>query len=173
MKVKIGVPALVLLLVSGVQSLASSLPDSCGDDKTRFEVKTQKGHPAPPAPQPGKAQVLLIQTENHMITPFRDATIRWGMDGAWVGADNGNSYFVLSVDPGVHHLCANWQSVFRVLKKNVDLTSFTAEAGRAYYFQADVNVESKESVSFALSPLNEDKGKYLVETFAQSTSRPK
>jgi hypothetical protein len=70
-------------------------------------------------------------------------------------------------------VCASWQSVVRVLKKNVDLTSFTAEAGSVYYFQADVNVESQESVSFALSALNEDKGRYLVKTFALSTVKAK
>jgi hypothetical protein len=139
----------------------------------KFEVKTHKGQPTPGPADSAKAQVILMESENQMIAPFHNATVRWGMDQSWVGADYGNSYFVLSVEPGVHHLCANWQSVLRTLKKNVDLTSFTAEPGRTYYFLADVNVESKESVSFAISQLNDDKGQYLVKNYAQSTSKPK
>ncbi len=110
------------------QAAANTLPDSCGDDKVKFDVTTQEGQPLPPAPE-AKAQIIFIQTENQMVTPLGDATIRFGMDGSWVGANNGNSYFALTVDPGVHHLCASWQSVLGRLKKNVDLTLFTAEPG--------------------------------------------
>ncbi|WP_348261678.1 hypothetical protein P8935_17980 [Telmatobacter sp. DSM 110680] len=173
MRVKLAVLALAVILVSAIKTEASTLPDSCGSDKIKFEVKTEKDHPAPSLLDPSKAQLILIQTENHMITPFHGATVRWGMDGAWIGADNGDSYFVLTAQPGIHHLCANWQSAFKTLNKNVDLTSFTAEAGHVYYFQADVHVESQQSVSFALTQVNEDKGQYLVKTFAQSTSKPK
>lgn len=120
----------------------------------------------------GKAQLILIESENEMVSPFHDATVRWGMDGYWVGADNGNSYFALAVAPGIHHVCANWQSAFKTLKK-VDLTSFTAESGHIYYFQVDVNVESQHSVSFAISQINDDKGQYLVKTSALSASKPR
>lgn len=173
MKSKVAVLALVALLVSAVHAFAKTLPDSCGDDKVKFEVKTQDGGPAPAPPETGKAQLILIQSENHMVSPFHDATVRYGLDGAWVGASNGNSWFALSVAPGTHHLCANWQSVFRALNKNVDLTSFNAEAGHTYYFQAAINVESQYSVGFALSQINDDKGQYLVKTSSLSTSKPK
>lgn len=173
MRSKLTVLALAVLLVAAIQAEASILPDSCGNDKIKFEVKTIKDQSAPAMVEAGKAQLILIQSENHMVSPFHDATVRWGMDGSWVGADNGNSYFSLAVDPGIHHVCANWQSAFKTLKKNVDLTSFTAESGHIYYFQVDVNVESKYSVSFALSQINGDKGQYLVKTSALSTSKPK
>jgi hypothetical protein len=173
MKSKIAVLALVVLLVSAVQTFATALPNSCGDDKIKFEVKTQKGQPAPAAPDASNAQLILIQSENQMVSPFHDATIRFGMDGVWVGADNGNSYFALSVAPGVHHLCASWQSRLGALKKNVDLTSFTAEAGHVYYFQADVNVESQYAVGFNLKQANDDKGQYLVGISSMSTFKKK
>jgi hypothetical protein len=99
------------------------------------------------------------------------ATVRFGIDGAWVGADFGNSYFAIDVAPGEHHLCADWQSVAR--KKNVDLTSFTAEPGKVYYFSAAVTVESKDVVTFGISQLNEDEGKYRVGLSQLSTSKPK
>jgi hypothetical protein len=173
MRTRLVVAVIGIFFVAAIQAVASTLPDSCGNDKIKFEVKTSKGQPAPDAADIAKAQIILLESENQMIAPFHNATVRWGMDQSWVGADYGNSYFVLSIDPGVHHLCASWQSALRALKKNVDLTSFTAEPGHTYYFLADVNVESQYAISFAISQLNDDKGQYLVKNFAQSTSKPK
>ena len=52
------------------------------------------------------------------------------MDGAWAGANNNNSYFVVNVDPRVHHLRVSWQSALPMLKKSIDVASFTADAGK-------------------------------------------
>lgn len=152
---------------------AVTLPDSCGKDEVRFEAKATKNPPAPGGPAEGKAQIFFMENENQMVEPFSYVTVRYGMDGAWVGADNGTSYFVLMVDPGVHHLCASWQSSLKTFEKNVDVTSFTAEAGKAYYFSAAVTVESREVVTFGLSQLNDDQGKFRVKSARLSTSKPK
>lgn len=152
---------------------ASTWPQSCGDENINFDVKTQKHQPPPAAPAEGKAQIFFIQVENQMVAPFQNATVRFAMDGAWVGANNGNSYFALTVDPGLHHLCANWQSAWKRLNKNVDLTSFTAESGQVYYYAAQVTVNSRDSVSFGLAQLNLDEGKYRVQNFKLSTSKAK
>jgi hypothetical protein len=154
-------------LVYASQVWATTLPDSCGIDKVKFNVTTEEGQPVPATPAEAKAQVVFIEGENQPIGPFMHATVRLGMDGAWVGANHGNSYFALTVDPGVHHLCASWGG------KNVDATSFTAEPGQVYYFGAKVTVNSRYSVTFGLSQLNEDEGKYLVKGSKLSTSKPK
>jgi hypothetical protein len=146
---------------------ATSLPDSCGNEKVKFDVKTEEGQPAAAAPTEGKAQVVFIENENQLIGPFMHATVRFGMDGAWAGANYGNSYFALTLDPGVHHLCAFWEG------KNVEVTSLVAEPGKVYYFAAQVTVESRHSVTFGLSQLNEDEGKYRVKISKLSTSKPK
>jgi len=65
-----------------------------------------------------------------MLGPFMYATVRFGLDGAWAGANNNNSYFAAMVDPGVHHLCVSWQSALPMLKKSIDVASFTAEPGK-------------------------------------------
>jgi len=149
------------------QVWATTLPDSCGNDTVKFAVKTEEGQPVPAGPAEGKAQIIFIENENHMIGPFMNATVRFGVDGSWVGATKGNSYFAVTVDPGVHHLCAFWEG------KNVDVTPLAAEPGKVYYFAAQVNVESKYSITFGLSPLNEDEGKYLIKESKLSTSKPK
>jgi hypothetical protein len=73
----------------------------------------------------------------------------------------------VTVDPGVHHLCAFWE------RKNVDVTPLAAEPGKVYYFAAQVNVESKYSITFGLSQLNEDEGRYRVSNSQLSSSKPK
>ncbi len=160
-------------LVSTVYASAMNLPGACGSDSVKFNVKTQQNQPAPSPPADGKAQIVFIENENQPIGPFMHATVRFGMDGAWVGADNGNSYFVLSADPGVHHLCANWQSTLGRFKKNVELTSFTAEPGKIYFFSAAVPVESEDVVTFGLTQLNDDEGKYQMTLSKLSTSKLK
>jgi hypothetical protein len=178
MRLKMRALVLGVSLVSAAQAWATVLPDACGNDSVKFDVKTEKGQPAPAAPPEGKSQIVFIENENHMIGAFMYATVRFGMDGAWTGANYSNSYFALNVEPGVHHLCASWQSS-TVFKKMIDVASFTAEPGKVYYFAADVNVigtgtgkQDSNDYDFNLSQLNEDEGKYRVKAWKLSTSKP-
>jgi len=160
-----------------VQARATVLPDACGNDKVKFDVSARSNQPAPAPPADGKAQIVFIENENHMIGPFMNATVRFGMDGAWAGANNSNSYFTLTVDPGVHHLCASWQSALPMLKKSIDVASFTAEAGKVYYFAAPVTVtptgNNTANYTFDLSQLNDDEGQYRVKAWKLASSTPK
>jgi hypothetical protein len=170
---KPGLSALVLCasLACAGRVWATTLPDSRGDDKVKFDVKTEAGQPLPAGPAEGKAEIVFIENENQKVTPFHSATVRFGMDGAWVGANKGDSYFVLTVAPGVHHLCASWQSDLGTLKKDVKATSFTAEAGQVYYFAGEI-VASRDTVIFNFSELNEDEAKYQLKSLKLSTSKP-
>jgi hypothetical protein len=175
-------PAIFVLLLCGsllihVQARATVLPDACGDDKVKFDVKTESSKAAPAPPADGKAQIVFIENENHMIGPFMHATVRFGLDGAWAGANSDNSYFTHSVDPGVHHLCASWQSALPMLKKSIDVASFTAEPGKIYYFAANVKViptgDNTATYDFNLSQLDDDEGKYRVKAWKLAASKPK
>ena len=101
---------------------------------------------------------------------------RFGVDGAWVGATKDNSYVVISLNPGVHHLCA-------VRGKEVDAQPLTVEAGKTYYYQVEYKAEGtqygtpeqpnyqvKKNVSFAM--LNEDEGQYLVQGLCPEYREP-
>jgi hypothetical protein len=97
-----------------------------------------------------------------------------GIDGAWIGATHGSSFFYVSVDPGVHHLCASWQR--KVVLGSGDLTSaahFTAEAGSVYYFVVRDIWALNGPRDMNLSPLDGDEGQLLVNRFSLSTFRPK
>ena len=123
-------------LCSAVPASAKTvLPDACGDDGVKFDVKTQKDQPAPEPPAAGSAQIVFVEEQNARAS-FHFVTVRYGVDGNWVGANYGDSYFVLNVTPGVHHLCVNAQGD----KKAIGVTSFTAEAGKVYYYEASTTV---------------------------------
>lgn len=155
----------------GNQARGAALPDACGNDHVKFDVTTQAGQPALPPPAAGKAQVVMIETSDY-VSPGSRATARIGMDGAWVGADKGNSYFTFEVTPGLHHLCANWQSSFEGLDRQAELVPVTAEPGKVYYFLVKVKA-SKYFEDFTFAPLNVDEAAYLVQTSKLATSTQK
>jgi hypothetical protein len=111
---------------------------------------------------------------------------RLGLDGAWVGANKGNSYFAYTVESGDHHLCTNWSYAFKSLSKKVGMSSFKAEAGKTYYFQARIRMilhNTGSTQTGANAPemedrldrvsLSEDEGKYFVKISPLSIGRPK
>ena len=165
-------------LAAAVPALAAVLPDSCGSDGTTFSVKTKKDQPAPAAPEAGKAQIVFIENfaQNNGACIDCKVTTRVGVDGAWVGADHGNSYFAYGVPPGEHHLCADWQSALGRLKKKVGLASMDAEAGKTYYYQIRVRIPHKASfgaMQLELAPLDPDEGKYLAKIDPLATATAK
>jgi hypothetical protein len=181
MKLSLTLLLVAFFIVSSTQTQAAKLPDACGDDKVKFDIKLQSDAPAPSDPAPGKAQIFFIESSKKPMAlgcMGRCGNFtRYGMDGAWVGATKDNSYFVLSLDPGVHHLCA-------VRGKEIYAEALTVDAGKAYYFQVNYNAEGtqygdsnhpnyqiKSNVDFSL--LTEDKGKYLVKVSDLSTATPK
>ncbi|MGA2674866.1 MAG: hypothetical protein ABSE99_16735 [Terracidiphilus sp.] len=176
MKSSFGILLLSASLACSAQAWATTLPDACGDDKVKFDVTAQKGQPAPAPPEAGKAQIVFVENENRMLGPFMYATVRFGLDGAWAGANNNNSYFAVTVDPGEHHLCVSWQSALPMLKKSIDVASFTAEPGKVYYFAANVRVipigENSADYEFNLSQLSDDEGKYRLKAWKLATSKP-
>ncbi len=96
--------------------------------------------------------------------------MKLAMDGAWVGANHGNSYFSVSVEPGEHHVCVTLQSSF--VAQRVELAHFTAEAGKTYYYRSEL-VTSRSVELLELDPIDSDQGKYLIDSFPLSVSTPK
>ncbi|HEY0701333.1 MAG TPA: hypothetical protein VGD60_01070 [Candidatus Acidoferrales bacterium] len=151
---------LVLLFASPIfaQDSAAVLPsDGCGANKVEFDVKADnKQHPAA-QPEPGKALVYVVGDawNDHQPVHFpvfaSIPVTRFGVDGTWVGANGFRSYFFFSVDPGEHRLCTNVQSKFESqVKAYTAGTSFTAEAGKIYYFRT----KTAESYEIQLVPVD-------------------
>jgi hypothetical protein len=177
MRLQLIVLALGGSLLAAAQARATVLPDACGDDKVKFNVDRQKGQPAPSLASSDKAMVVFVEElDKNQPCLGCAVTTRVGVDGAWVGANQGNSYFAVTLTPGEHHVCTDWQSAFGSLKSKIGLTSFTAEAGKTYYYKIKVTMMtlSKEATDreLELVPLTEDEGKYGIKAYPLSKSTP-
>jgi len=174
--------ALLLLcasLLSATQALAKSktiLPDGCGDDSVEFDAKMEKNNPALAVPAEGKALIVFVETIPDTGLYARTTT-RFGVDGTWVGATKGDSYFTVTVSPGEHDFCASMQSAPSGMKKTfTQATTLTVEAGKVYYIEAAVDVIGSQKggiASFDFAQLSEKDGKYRVKAWKFATSKPK
>jgi hypothetical protein len=137
---------------------------ACGPAGVQFETQTSTDHTLPQM-EPGKSLVYVVEIFDKNAGQLSRPTLRVGIDGKWTGAVKGSSYLSFSVDPGEHHLCANWQSHWKHFSQKAAFTSFSADAGKSYYFRAHI-VESGPNGSgnftLDLDPVNGDEGKYLV-----------
>ena len=148
-------------------------------------VQAVANQPATLPPPAGDAQFVFVEEQNARAS-FHLVTVRYGVDGNWAGANYGDSYFVLNVAPGIHHLCVNAQGD----KKAVGVTSFTAEAGKVYYYEASTTVTrsgggmvtmtgaggtstgmAAGSVNkfFQFTQLSEDEGRYRIKAWKLAT----
>jgi hypothetical protein len=119
--------------------------------------------------------VYFLQDDAAFLSRPRPTT-RFGIDGAWVGATHSNSYFSITIDPGVHHLCASWQGFVGLGPQRKEAAlHFTAEAGSDYYFRAKdiANPTEKMPAVVLFKLVDSDEGKLLVSQFSFSTSSPK
>jgi hypothetical protein len=159
---------LTLSVLGAAQLKATVLPDACGEEKGGFRVTEQKDAAAPGEPEAGKAQVIFANVSDRNTDRL---TIRVGMDGSWIGANKGHSYFSVAVTPGIHHLCTNYQGAMGQLKEVNGVTSFTAEAGKTYYFAVNAVTSGgygnfHKTIEFAV--LSEDEGKFRVKAGPRS-----
>lgn len=184
MKVGFGVLLVCGFLFCSEYIHATVLPDACGKGNVNFSVTTQPGAAAPDNPKTNEAQIVFIETiekEGMGLCIGCGVTTRFGVDGSWVGANNGGTYFVYDVPAGEHHLCANWQSRLSMFNKNVGVAEVNAEPGKVYYFEAKVVMKSfdagngmtDQTYRLYLKQLSEDEGKYAVKISALSRSKPK
>ena len=169
----------ILLAASALaqgQTAVSAAEAACGPYGTQFDTKTDAA--ASPTVHAADGKALVYVVEDQQFKYLKDVTTRVGLDGAWVGANRGNSYFVFLVDPGKHHLCADWLHAEQPGHPSrgyrlVSLAELTAEAGEAYYFRARTTGAGDENPSLDLEPVNSDEGRLLVSTARLSISNPK
>ena len=165
---------LMLLTVSAFAQDQSAFVNAaaCGPKGANFDVKRdQSHHPLSPT-EPEKARVYFVQDIGVVHCLGGCLTTKIGIDGAWVGADQHNSYFFVSVEPGEHHVCANRQSRFAWANQMVALAHFTAEPGKIYYFRTRT-FGDKDQALLDLDPIDSDQAKYLIASYPLSVSHPK
>ncbi|HLW84360.1 MAG TPA: DUF2846 domain-containing protein [Candidatus Sulfotelmatobacter sp.] len=149
----------------------ASAEAACGPKDAIFEAKQDAMQHPVAQPDSGKAVVYMVQ-EVGAIPCKGCALTKVGMDGAWVGANQGSSYFFFSAEPGEHHLCVNWQSRLEERSRAFAMANFVAEAGKVYYFRIRI-FPGHADYTFDLDAVNPDQGKFLVAASAFSASHPK
>lgn len=123
-------------------------------------------------PEAGKALVYLIGDSwaDHVAVHIGDPPRRFGVDGTWVGANGYRSYFFFPVDPGDHRLCTNMQSKLQsVVKSSTAARSFTAEAGKSYYFRTKTPDRPVAGEELELVPVDPAEAQVLLAGAAFST----
>lgn len=194
MKVRLAVPVVsgVLLFAMAIlpafgQRTAASSPEAvaaCGPANVRFDVKKDDAQPTSPPAR--RALVYLIQDtlqsseERFLLTSANK--VRIGVDGKWVGATQNQTYLSFIVDPGVHHLCASYQGEedHRISSRGefgnqdgIILHRLNLEPGRSYYFHISYAMNGTSYGLTFLDEVDEDEGRFLVQTTAHATSHPK
>jgi hypothetical protein len=148
---------------------AVSSRGGCGPTETQFDVKTNnKQHPVAPA-DAGKAIVYVFEDMEH------GPTMRVGLDGSWIGANKGKSYFYFSVEPGDHQVCTNWQSgTFKKTAMRIgSAMTLKAEAGKVYYLRTQVYERGEQDHNVKLEPVETAEAQFLISASAFSTYHPK
>lgn len=173
---------LVLMLLT-LSAFAQQEPvpaaSACGSWKAKFEVKLDESQHTLAEPEAGKALVYFVQDIGAVNCLGGCFQTRFGLDGAWVGAVQHDSYFSVSVEPGEHHLCASPQSHFlaatseKYASIRLALSHFTAEAGKVYYFRTRWSFGSQSQELFDLDAIDSDQAKYLITSYPLSVSHPK
>lgn len=136
----------------------------CGPSGDMFNVQTTDlKHPVGQMEQ-GKALVYFFV--DFVTAP----TMRVGVDGNWVGANNGKSYFFFLVDPGEHNLCTEWQSgTFKKSSERVgEAMRLMAEAGKTYYLRLNFGYQRMH-----LELSDEAEAHFLIGSSLFATSQPK
>jgi hypothetical protein len=157
------------------QAAAARAAAGCGPDKVQFDVETDKHQHSGSQPESGKALIYVFENQkrDRDALPILNVTTRIGLDGQWVGANHGKSYFFFSADPGNHDLCTSWQSSLTVYSKLASAASLTTEAGKVYYFQTTVDQRDHHQPDVRIEPVDPAEAKLLLAASSRSTSHSK
>lgn len=144
---------------------------SCGPANVNYKVNLDRSQHGPVTPQAGKALVYFFHEAG---TPGTNLiaypTTRYGLDGNWVGADHGDSWFAIAVDPGEHHVCTALQT--SVFQQRVELGQFTAEAGKSYYFRTRLVLSGTVEL-LELNQIGSDEASYLYSEYPMAAATAK
>jgi hypothetical protein len=166
---KVALVALIFAAPAFAQTLPPASTAACGKPYVSFKVKLDESQHTLMQPDPGKARVYFIQDAGTGST-LGYPTVKVAIDGAWAGANHGNSYFSVSVEPGEHHVCVTLQS--SLVQQRVELAHFTAEPGKAYFYRTRL-IMSRSVELLELNPIDGDQVQYLIDSFPLSVSSPK
>jgi Protein of unknown function (DUF2846) len=157
---------MILAVCVLAQDQSGRVTAACGPTGVSYVVKRDETQHTLTPPEPGKARVYFVRDIGMMKCLGSCGTTKIGLDGKWVGANQRNSYFSVSVEPGEHHVCANDGG------ETFAFAHFSAEAGKVYYFRTRSSSEEYQKL-FDMDSMDSDQGKYLIGLYPLSISSPK
>jgi hypothetical protein len=172
MKTLLAVLLLATAALSQDHSEAAAAAIGCGPGGTKFDVQIdKKQHPILP-PEADKAIIYIFQDakRDSNVRNLGNTTTRVGIDGVWVGANHGKSYFFVLVNPGDHHLCLAQQTMLKTSSKPGAALSLRAEAGKVYYFRGAVQEKSEAGPGVELEAIDSAEGQSLIANSPLSIS---
>lgn len=159
----------VLFTASAFAQIPSTpVTAACGPKNVAFKVSLNQSQHDLSTPEPGKALVYFIHDAGTNWT-VRYPIVKVAIDGTWVGADHGNSYFSTSVEPGEHHVCVTLQSS---AAWGLELAHFTAAADTVYYYRTRLFYAGGVSM-LEIAPIDTDQVKYMIASFPLALATPK
>jgi hypothetical protein len=157
---------IILAVCALAQDHSGLIKVACGPAGASYDVKRDESQHTLGPPERGKARVYFVRDLGIVNCLGSCGTTKIGLDGNWVGANQRNSYFAVSVDPGEHHVCANEGTELFAF------AHFTAEAGKVYYFRTR-NSSEKYQKLFDIDAIDSDQAEYLIGVYPLSVSHPK
>lgn len=149
------------------QASAARAAAGCGPNEIQFDVKSDKAQHTQATPDVARAMIYVFSERAEF------PNVRIGMDGKWMGANHGESYFFFAAEPGEHRMCWDVQRGQDKLTDHGAATTFTAEAGKVYFFRTTVHGSNEVAPNWKIERLDAAEGMFLVSSWPLSTSRPK
>ena len=149
---------------------------TCGPEKSKIVVHRDKNHHPTADTDSSHATVYIIQQDEFHAYVIGAFPTRYALDGQWFGGNSDNSYFYTSIDPGEHHMCAEWGVDFKHYARPFSLAKINLKSGETYYFRARVvlySVGGQGERSITLDPISAEEGKRLISEVAYSTAKIK
>jgi hypothetical protein len=137
-------------------------PSRAQQPTPNYTVKRIPDSSNPAQPPAGKALVYLV--ENMASVGPGTKKVNIGLDGAWIGATDAETHIRFAVDPGVHHLCAAYQSHFEDMdaEGRILLLRLDAKAGHIYYLRYHALLANGTAIAF-FEKVDDDEGQHLVQ----------
>lgn len=174
MALRWGILLLPISLAAAAQNSRGPLPDACGTLPVSKHAISASSVTSSLQPAPGHALIVFVQTMETAGSVSLNAQLRVGMDGRWIAATNGQSWFAVNADPGMRHLCVYWPSKWGPDPTRTYANLVDAKPGNVYYFRIAVvwrkfndgihtmMAEPYQEQSVTLLPVNRDEAEYLL-----------
>ena len=133
------------LVASVAHARAAETSGACGADGAQYSVKLLKHHPLTEATSADATRIVFIQTTDGDFSG--DPVTRFAVDGSWVGANKGDSYFAIDVPAGTHKICSTRQGSTNDDPERVHTETVNVATGKTVFVKFTITRSAVEAAS--------------------------